>query len=167
MNRSELIDEIASRTGIEKKQAEAALSAVVDAVVSTANAGERLSIFGFGTFTPAHRPARTGRNPRTGDPVRVAARNVIKFKPATALHDALNTRGRKTAKKAAPAAKKTAAKKTTAKKAAAPAKKTAAKNSAPAKKTAAKKAPAKAATKKTTAKKAPAKKATKKATKKR
>lgn len=159
MNRSELIDDIASRTGIEKKQAEAALSAVVDAVVSTANAGERLSIFGFGTFTPAHRPARTGRNPRTGAPVRVAARNVIKFKPATALHDALNTRGRKTAKKAATSTKKTAAaKKTTAKKASAPAKKTAAK------KTAAKKAPAK---KKTAAKKAPAKKATKKATKKR
>jgi DNA-binding protein HU-beta len=127
VNRSDLVDEIAHGAGIEKRHAEAAISAFVDSVVSTAKAGERLSIFGFGTFTPSHRPARTGRNPRTGAPVKVAARNVVKFSPATAFRDAINSRGgKKTAAKKAPAKK--AKKKSTAKRA--PAKKTTKRSSA-------------------------------------
>ncbi len=144
MNRSELVDQIANVAGIEKRHAESAVSAFVDSVVTAAKAGERLSIFGFGTFTPSHQPARTGRNPRTGAPVKVSARNVVKFKPATALREALNTRGGKKV-----VVKKAAAKKRTAK--------------APARKATAKKATAKrAGAKKTTKKASPARKSTRK-----
>ena len=137
MNRTELIDAVASATGLEKKQAEAAVTAFVDAVVSETKAGNKVSIFGFGTFTPKALAARTGRNPQTGAPVKIPASKAVRFGPAAAYKTALNTKG--TAKKAAAPAKKAAA---PAKKAAAPAKKAA----APAKKAA---APAKKAVKAT------------------
>ena len=136
MNRSELIDAVAKTTGLEKKHAEAAVEAFVDSVIDETTSGQKVSIFGFGTFTPKSRAARTGRNPRTGTPVKIAASKAVGFSPAAAYKDSLNKRGgrRKAAKKTAPA-KKTAAKKTTAK--ARPAKKAATKR--PAKKATAKK----------------------------
>ena len=129
MNKSELVDAVASAAGLDRKQAEAAVSAFVDSVVDSAKAGEALSIFGFGTFKPTARAARTGRNPQTGAPVKIAASKGVKFQPSSAFKTALNS-------------KKAPAKKAATKKAAAPAKK----------------APAKAATKSApTTKKAPAK----------
>lgn len=136
MNRSELIDKVAKETDLEKKQADAAVAAFVNAVVAETTAGSKVSIFGFGTFTPKSRAARTGRNPRTGTPVKIAASKSVGFTPAQAYKDTLNKRGgRKAAAKKVRPATKTAAKKTTAKAAAkkAPAKKAA---KAPAKKTA-------------------------------
>lgn len=137
MNKSELIEAVASAAGLEKKQAEAAIGAFVDSVMTKTKSGEPVSIFGFGTFKPTARAARKGRNPQTGAPVKIAASKGVKFQPATAFKTTLNTRG--------------AAKKTTAKKAAtkAPAKTTRAAAKAPAKTAksttkAATKAPAKA-----------------------
>jgi DNA-binding protein HU-beta len=140
VNRSELVDKVAQTAGLERKQAEAAVVAFVDSVVAEARSGNKVSIFGFGTFTPTSRAARTGRNPRTGAPVKIAASKGVRFSPAAGFKTALN-------------AKKAAAKKSAA---AAPAKASAAKATT-AKKTAAKAAPAKAATKTAAAKAAPAK----------
>lgn len=118
MNKAELIDHVAASTGIGKKEAEAAVDAVVNGIVDTVKKGEDVSLFGFGKFSPKSNAARTGRNPQTGAAIKIAASKSVKFAPAQGFKTALNTK--KAAKKAAPA-KKTAAKK------AAPAKKTAAK----------------------------------------
>ncbi len=119
MNRTELVDSVAQETGLEKKQADAAISAALGTIVAEIKTGSRVSIFGFGTFNPKSNPARMGRNPQTNQPMRVAASKGVGFKAATAFKDALNTRkaaAKKSAAKKAPAKKATAAKKTTAKK---------------------------------------------------
>jgi DNA-binding protein HU-beta len=177
VNRADLIDSIRDRIGADKKTAEAAVDAVLDTIQRAVATGERVAITGFGVFEKVERAARTGRNPRTGETVRVKKTSVPKFRPGTQFKGVVSgaiklgkvaDAATKAAAKAAPAGprKASAAAKTAAKKAAkAPARKTAAKK-APAKKVAAKKAPAKkvaakrAPAKKTTAKKAPAKKTT-------
>lgn len=108
MNRSELIDHVASTAGIEKKAAEAAVAAMTEAVVAEVKKGEKVSLFGFGTFTPTSRAARTGRNPQTGEPVKIAASKSVRFAPATAFKSALNTKSAKKAPAEKKAAKKTA-----------------------------------------------------------
>ena len=115
VNRSELVDSVAGSTGLEKRQAESAVTALIDAVIAEAKAGSRVSIFGFGTFTPTSRAARIGRNPQTGAPVKIAASKGVRFAPAQAFKTALNTKGG--SKKAAAPAKKAGAKKASAKKA--------------------------------------------------
>lgn len=151
MNRTELVESVAAEVGIDKKQADAAVNAALGTIVTEIRAGRRVTIFGFGTFNPKSNKARMGRNPRTNEPMRLAASKGVSFKAATAFKDALQS------KKAAP--KKTAAKKTAAKKSTA--NKSAAAKKAPAKKAPAKKAPAKkAGAKKATTTKTAAKKAT-------
>ncbi len=118
MNRSELVDSVETATGLDRRQSESAVKAVVDAVIGEIKSGGKVSIFGFGTFTPTSRAARVGRNPQTGAAVNIAASTGVKFSPATALKALLNPK---------PAAKKSAAKK-----ASAPAKKGAAAAAAPA-----------------------------------
>lgn len=131
MNRTELAEAVSSKTGLDKKTSEAAVEAVTGSIVAEIKSGNRVSIFGFGSFEPRARAARTARNPQTQQTVKVPASKTVAFKPAAAFKQTLNSRGKAAAaKKAAPAAKTTAAK-ATAKK-------------APAKKVAAKKAPAKA-----------------------
>ena len=113
VNRSELVAAVEEATGLEKRQAENAVKAVIDAVTNVIKAGEKVSIFGFGTFSPRSRAARVGRNPQTGTPVNIAASTGVGFSPATALKALLNPKPAKkgAAKKsaAAPAAKKSAA----------------------------------------------------------
>jgi DNA-binding protein HU-beta len=118
VNRTELAESVASKTGLDKRHSEAAVEAVTEAIVAEIRAGQRVSIFGFGSFEPRARAARTARNPQTQAVVKVPASKSVAFKPAAAFKDALNSKGKAPAKKA-PAAK-------------APAKKAAAK--APAKK---------------------------------
>ena len=125
VNRTELVDAVAGKTGLDKKTAEAAVSAVTDSVMYETRAGNKVAIFGFGTFSPSARAARMGRNPQTGAPVRIAASKSVRFAPASAFKEALNSRGKVAAtKKAAPARKAGAGKK------AAPAKKASAKKAA-------------------------------------
>ena len=120
MNKSELVDAVASSAGVGKAQAESVLNAFFETVRTEAKGGNKVAWPGFGSFSTSQRSARTGRNPRTGEAVKIAASTGMKFTPSSTLKDFLNAKG---AKKAAPAKK-------------APAKKTAAKKATPAKKAA-------------------------------
>jgi DNA-binding protein HU-beta len=102
VNRSELVDAVEDATDLDKRQSESAVKAVIDALTNVIKSGEKVSIFGFGTFAPTSRAARVGRNPQTGEAVNIAASTGVKFSPATALKALLNPK---------PAAKKSAAKK--------------------------------------------------------
>jgi DNA-binding protein HU-beta len=110
VNKGELVESIAQRSGLDKRQAEGALNAFVDAVMEATKGGERVAILGFGSFNPSSRAARTGRNPQTGAPVKIAASKGVRFAAGSAFKSALNTKGG--TKKAAPAKKAAAAKKT-------------------------------------------------------
>ena len=153
MNRTELAEQVASKTGLDRRQSEAAVEAVTGAIVAEIKAGNRVSVFGFGSFEPRARAARTARNPQTQETVKVPASKTVAFKPAAAFKETLNAK-RGAAKKATTA--KTAASKATAAKATRSTTKTASK--ATASKTA---AAGKTAATRSAAKKAPAaKKAT-------
>ncbi|MGH1543182.1 MAG: HU family DNA-binding protein [Arenicella sp.] len=90
MNKSELIDHIASKADISKSSAGDALDAVLEAVEVTLKKGDSLALVGFGTFSVSERAARSGRNPRTGETIEIAASKNAKFKAGKALKDALN-----------------------------------------------------------------------------
>ena len=127
MNRSQLLNELAERNGITRREADTFLTSFTDLITATVSTGEDVAISGFAKFRRIDRPARMARNPATGEQVRVAAKRVARITPLKAFKDAVLS-GKKPAAKKAPArkpAKKTAAKKTTAKKA--PAKKKATK----------------------------------------
>ena len=91
MNRSELVGDVAARTGLSRTDAAAAVDAVFEAVTEALRRREEVRIGGFGQFATRSRPARTARNPRTGAPVAVAASTAPTFKPARALRDTVNS----------------------------------------------------------------------------
>ncbi len=80
MNKAELIDLVAERAEISKKDATAAVDAVFDSIKGAVAKGDKVSLSGFGIFEKSDRAARTGRNPQTGDPVNIAATSVPKFR---------------------------------------------------------------------------------------
>jgi len=90
MNKSELIDVIAAEAEISKAAAGRALDATVAAVKDALKAGDSVNLIGFGTFSVGERAARTGRNPRTGNTLKIKAAKVPKFRPGKGLKDALN-----------------------------------------------------------------------------
>ena len=90
MNKSELIDAIADGADVSKATAGRALDSVLDAITGALKKGDQVSLVGFGTFAVKHRPARTGRNPQTGQEIQIAAANVPGFKAGKALKDAVN-----------------------------------------------------------------------------
>lgn len=92
MNKRVLIEAISADTGLPLAAAEAALDAVVGAIGTALTEGDRVAIPGFGTFETRTRAARAGRNPRTGEPLDIAASTVPVFKPATALKHAVAAR---------------------------------------------------------------------------
>jgi len=89
VNKSELIEHIATQADLSKAAAGRALDAVTGAVRTTLKKGGSVTITGFGTFAVTKRAARTGRNPRTGAAIKIKAAKVPKFKPGKALRDAL------------------------------------------------------------------------------
>ena len=89
MNKSDLIDAIANSTGSNKAEAGRALEAVLGAITSTLQSGEKVTIPGFGTFEVRHRNARMGRNPATGETIRIAASKGVGFKAGKSLKDSL------------------------------------------------------------------------------
>ena len=89
MNKSELVDAIASGAGLSKADAGKALDATVAAITDSLKGGEQVSLVGFGTFAVKARAARTGRNPQTGKEIQIAATNVPGFKAGNALKDAV------------------------------------------------------------------------------
>lgn len=90
MNKADLISRIASGAEIPKAEAGKALDALVEAITEALKAGDKVTLVNFGTFAINERPARQGRNPRTGDSIEIAAKKVIKFKPGKTLTDALD-----------------------------------------------------------------------------
>jgi len=90
MNKAELIDAIASDAGISKAQAKGALDSFTSNVSKTLSKGGKITLVGFGTFSTSHRPARDGRNPQTGATIKIAAKNVVKFKSGAELSNAVN-----------------------------------------------------------------------------
>lgn len=90
MNKAELIDAVAAAVDLSKADAGRAVDSVVDQVTAALKRGEQVSLVGFGTFSVKHRAARSGRNPRTGETIQIAASNVPGFKAGKALKDAVN-----------------------------------------------------------------------------
>ena len=90
MNKSELIKHIASQAGLTQTQATAALQAVETGVIETLTNGGEVALVGFGTFKVTDRAARTGRNPKTGEELQIAASKVPTFKAGKAFKEALN-----------------------------------------------------------------------------
>ena len=90
MNKSELIDAIAKSADISKASAEKALDGTLNAVKGALKRGSSVTLVGFGTFRVGKRAARTGRNPRTGEAIKIKAARVPKFSAGKALKDALN-----------------------------------------------------------------------------
>ncbi len=89
MNKTELIDAIATKVGLSKKDAKSALEATIETVTETLKKGESVALIGFGTFSTAARAARIARVPGTGKEVKVPATTVAKFKVGKALKDAV------------------------------------------------------------------------------
>ena len=85
MNKTELINAIAAETGLSKADAAKALNATTAAIAKAVKAGDKVALVGFGTFAPAERPARTGKNPRTGEVLEIPAKTVVKFKAGADL----------------------------------------------------------------------------------
>jgi DNA-binding protein HU-beta len=176
VNRRDLVQAVATQTGVERREVDTVLKGFTDVVTAVVSKGEPVSISGFAKFVKVDRPARMGRNPQTQQPVRIKASKKARITPLKGFKDAvvktsLAPKLERGVWPPAPAAKKAPAKKTAAKKTAAkkttaksPARKTAAKKTAaksPARKTAAKKSTAKRpAAKRPATKKAPARKAT-------
>jgi DNA-binding protein HU-beta len=90
MNKTDLVDAIADSAGLSKADAGRALDALVDTVTSALKSGDAVSLVGFGTFSVRDRAARTGRNPRTGETIQIAASKNPAFKAGKALKDAVN-----------------------------------------------------------------------------
>lgn len=90
MNKAELIDAIASESGLSKVDAKKALDGFISATSKALKANDRISLVGFGSFSVSERAARIGRNPRTKEEIKIAAKKVIKFKAGSDLSDSLN-----------------------------------------------------------------------------
>ena len=90
MNKTELIAAVAEKAEISKKDSEKALKAFVDVVTAQLKAGDKVQVVGFGTFEVSERAAREGRNPQTGETMKIAACKAPKFKAGKALKDAIN-----------------------------------------------------------------------------
>ncbi|MGL4566475.1 MAG: HU family DNA-binding protein [Halioglobus sp.] len=90
MNKTELIDAIATAADLPKASAGRALDAVIDSITEALKKGEQVSLVGFGTFSVKHRSARTGRNPQSGAAIQIKASTVPGFKAGKALKDAVN-----------------------------------------------------------------------------
>ena len=90
VNKTELIDHIARQADISKAAAGRALDAIVGGIRTSLKKGNSVTLVGFGTFTVSKRAARTGRNPRTKEPIKIKAARVPKFRPGKSLKDSLN-----------------------------------------------------------------------------
>ena len=89
MNKTELVAAVATKADLSKKDAEAAVKAVLDAVTEALADGEKVALVGFGTFEVKERAARTGKNPRTGEAIEIPASKVPSFKARAALKNAV------------------------------------------------------------------------------
>ena len=91
MNKSELIELVAKDAGISKTDARKAIEAIIYNLSQPLKEGKKVSLVGFGTFYVSKREARKGRNPQTGETIKIPAKNVVKFKPSSKLTDTDDT----------------------------------------------------------------------------
>jgi DNA-binding protein HU-beta len=89
MNKAELIDAIAAEAKLTKADSKKALDAFIKATTGALKKSDRVALVGFGSFSVAKRSARTGRNPQTGKPINIKAKNVVKFKAGSELSDSV------------------------------------------------------------------------------
>lgn len=92
MNKSELVDQVAARSNLSKKDAAGAVDAIFESIESALAQGDKVQIVGFGSFEVRERSARTGRNPQTGEEMEIGARKVPVFRPGKALKDSVVNR---------------------------------------------------------------------------
>ncbi len=92
MNAAELIEHVANEAGVDKKAARKALVAFINGIVEAVKKGEDVMLPGFGKFGMKDMPARTGRNPSTGEPIEIAASRRISFSPSKAVKDAISNK---------------------------------------------------------------------------
>lgn len=90
MSKQQLVEMIAEKAGLTKADASRALDATMESIQETLKKGKKVSLVGFGTFATSKREARDGRNPRTGETVKIAARTAVTFKAGSKLKDAVN-----------------------------------------------------------------------------
>ena len=90
MNKTQFIEVVALKTGLKKKEAEAAVNAMTEAVVEALKAGDKVQLMGFGTFEVKERAARDGRNPKTGETIEIAASKHPAFSAGKAFKDSIN-----------------------------------------------------------------------------
>lgn len=90
MNKQGLVDDVATRAGLAKKDATLAVDSVLEAISDALRAGEEVKLVGFGTFSVAERAAGTGRNPQTGETIEIAASRRARFKASKAFNESLS-----------------------------------------------------------------------------
>lgn len=91
MTKPELVSAMSEKTGVSKKDAAASIDAFVEIISDVLKHGDKLQLVGFGTFEVSERAARTGRNPQTGEDIKIPAAKIPKFKAGSALKNAVNS----------------------------------------------------------------------------
>lgn len=90
MNKGELVEKVAKDCEMSKTEADQVLNSILGAIAGAITAGEKVTLVGFGTFSVGERPAREGRNPKTGETIQIPAKKTIRFKAGSKLIDAVN-----------------------------------------------------------------------------
>lgn len=90
MNKQDLVSKVASASGLTKTDAERAIDATIKSITDTLKKGDEVRLIGFGTFAVVDRPATEGRNPRTGEPLKIPATRLPKFRAGKQLKDAVS-----------------------------------------------------------------------------
>lgn len=90
MSKADIVDKIAKDAGISKAASEKAVNAFIEAVTNSLKKGQTVTLIGFGTFSVGKRAARTGRNPKTGETIKIKAKKIARFRPGAALKNAVN-----------------------------------------------------------------------------
>lgn len=90
MRKPELVSKIAEQADLPKDRANVVLNALLEAITNSLSGGDSVTLVGFGTFEKRHRGARTGKNPQTGEPVKIKASNTVAFKPGKFLKESVN-----------------------------------------------------------------------------
>jgi DNA-binding protein HU-beta len=91
MNKTELIAQVANQAGLSKAHAGHAVDAFTGVIQKALKKGDKITLVGFGTFSVVDKKARTGRNPKTGKPIKIAAKKVAKFKPGKSLAETVKS----------------------------------------------------------------------------
>jgi len=94
VNKAELVDVVAKEAGTTKKDAEQVINKMMDTIIKSVSTGEKVTLVGFGTFEARQRKARTGRNPKTNEPLHIPAKRVPGFRVGKEFSEAVNKKGR-------------------------------------------------------------------------